>query len=98
MEIDKNKKRQDGAGAQSRKIIRILDELRTKGSLFNGVRIRKGRGLLFAWGTEGLGNSGLPKDLDASIPDHLIIATAMAVSKQHTNRKVIVIQRDINMR
>jgi len=97
-EIDKNKKRQDGAGSQSRKIIRILDELRAKGSLFNGVRIRKGNGYLFAWGTEGLGNSGLPKDLDPSIPDHLIIATAMAVKKQHADRKVILISRDINMR
>tara|TARA_R110002020_G_scaffold185624_3_gene383300 strand:- start:5694 stop:7028 length:1335 start_codon:yes stop_codon:yes gene_type:complete len=97
-EIDKNKKRQDGAGSQSRKIIRILDELRARGSLFDGVRIRKGHGLLFAWGTEGLGDSGLPKDLDASIPDHLIIATAMAVRKQHPDRKVMLVSRDINMR
>ena len=62
-EIDANKKRQDGAGSQSRKIIRILDGLRAKGSLFDGVRIRKGHGLLHAWGTEGLGDSGLPKDI-----------------------------------
>jgi len=97
-EVDKNKKRQDGAGSQSRKIIRTLDDLRGRGSLFDGVRIRKGHGYLFAWGTEGLGNSGLPKDLDPSIPDHLIIATAMAVRNQHPARKVILISRDINMR
>ena len=97
-EIDKHKKRQDGVGAQSRKAIRIFDELRSKGSLFNGVRIRKGRGLLHAWGTESLRKSGFPKDLDPSIPDHLIIATALSVKNDHSDRKVIMVSRDINMR
>ena len=97
-EIDKHKKRQDGVGVQSRKAIRILDELRNTGSLFNGVRIRKGHGLLYAWGTEDLRKAGLPEDLDPSIPDHLIIATALAVRKRHPDRKIIMISRDINMR
>ena len=97
-EIDKHKKRQDGVGIQSRKTIRILDELRDKSSLFNGVRIRRGHGLLHAWGTEDLRHSGLPKDLDPSIPDHLIIATALSVKNKHPSRKVIMVSRDINMR
>ena len=97
-EIDKHKKRQDGVGAQSRKIIRILDELRSKGSLFKGVRIRKGKGLIYAWGAEALRDSGLPDDLDKSIADHIIIATALAVKKIHPDRKVIMVSRDINMR
>tara|TARA_Y100000034_G_scaffold132839_1_gene196804 strand:+ start:2777 stop:4117 length:1341 start_codon:yes stop_codon:yes gene_type:complete len=97
-EIDKHKKRQDGVGAQSRKTIRILDELRLKSSLFKGVRIRKGHGILYAWGTEGLRKSGLPKDLDPSIPDHLIIATALSVRNTYPDRKVVMVSRDINMR
>ena len=97
-EIDKHKKRQDGVGIQSRKAIRIFDELRSKGSLFNGVRVRKGHGILHAWGTEGLRKSGFPKDLDPAIPDHLIIATALAVKNHHSDRKVIMVSRDINMR
>jgi len=97
-EIDKHKKRQDSVGTQSRKTIRILDELRTKGSLFSGVRIRKGHGLLYAWGSETLRKSGFPKDLEPSIPDHLIIATALSVKKEHPTRKVIMVSRDINMR
>tara|TARA_R110002020_G_scaffold74257_11_gene190184 strand:- start:333 stop:1673 length:1341 start_codon:yes stop_codon:yes gene_type:complete len=97
-EIDKHKKRQDGVGIQSRKTIRIFDELRAKGSLFSGVRIRKGHGLLHAWGTEGLRKSGFPKDLDPAIPDHLIISTALAVKNDHPDRKVIMVSRDINMR
>lgn len=97
-EIDKHKGRQDGVGSQARKIIRILDALRSKGTLFSGIRIRKGAGLLYAWGTERLGSAGFPADLDASIPDHLIIATAMAVQKEYPTRKVIMVSRDINMR
>ena len=37
-EIDKHKKRQDSAGANSRRIIRTLDELRIAGDLQKGVR------------------------------------------------------------
>ena len=97
-EIDKHKKRQDGVGSQSRKIIRILDELRSKGSLFKGVRIRKGKGILYAWGTEAVQEGELPQDLDKSIADHIIIATALAVKKRHPSQKVIMVSRDINMR
>ena len=97
-EVDKHKKRQDGVGVQARKIIRILDEMRTKGSLFDGVRIRKRHGMVYAWGTEALESSGLPKDLDPQIADHLIIATALAVKQQHRAREVIMVSRDINMR
>jgi len=97
-EIDKHKGRQDGVGSQARKIIRILDGLRAKGTLFKGIRIRKGSGLLYTWGTEKLGSAGFPKDLDSTIPDHLIVATAMAVQKEHPIRKVIMVSRDINMR
>ena len=89
-EIDKHKKRQDGVGTQSRKAIRIFDDLRSRGSLFNGVRIRKGHGLLHAWGTENLRRSGLPKDLDPSVPDHMIIATALSVKNDHPDRKPTV--------
>ena len=40
-EIDGHKKRQDSVGANARHFIRILDELRLKGSLEKGVRIDK---------------------------------------------------------
>ena len=44
-EIDHNKKRQDGAGINARKTIRMLDSYREKGSLHKGVRIAKGKEL-----------------------------------------------------
>ena len=45
-EVDKHKKRQDTVGSNARQIIRALDSFREKGSLYKGVRIGKGKGLI----------------------------------------------------
>jgi PhoH-like ATPase len=98
-EIDKHKKRQDSVGVNARRIIRILDELRAKGDLNKGVRIDKGKGIVKVMSYECLNSSlQFPPDLDLRIPDHTIIATAMAVKLNAENRKVILVSRDINMR
>ena len=96
-EIDKHKKRQDLVGAQARKIIRIWDELRSRGCLKNGVRIRKGLGILKAVSASNTRREDLPEDLDIKIPDHLIIATAVATARE-SERSVVLVSRDINMR
>ena len=96
-EIDKHKKRQDLVGAQARKIIRIWDELRSKGCLKKGVRIRKGLGILKAVSASSTKREDLPEDLDIKIPDHLIIATALAIARE-SERSVVLVSRDINMR
>jgi PhoH-like ATPase len=96
-EIDKHKKRQDSVGANARKTIRTLDEFRAKGNLQKGVRINKGQGLLTVVSYEVLKNVIFPPDLDLTIPDHVILATAMAV-REESNRKTFVVSRDINMR
>jgi len=98
-EVDNHKKRQDSVGANARKIIRILDDLRTKGDLNKGVRIDKGKGIIKVMSYECLNSSlQFPPDLDLRIPDHIIIATALAVKLNANNRKVILVSRDINMR
>ena len=93
-EIDKHKKRQDSVGFNARLIIKHLDELRTKGSLHKGLRIRKGMGILRV----AKASSDLPKDLDFNVPDHQILSVAVHESKENEKRKVIVVSRDINMR
>ena len=94
-EIDKHKKRQDSVGSNARRIIRILDELRAKGNLSKGVRIRRGAGLLRARSFElGL----LPPGFDDKDPDNQILATALSEKKDNPRRKVVVVSRDINMR
>ena len=96
-EIDKHKKRQDIVGGQARKIIRLWDELRSRGSINKGVRIRKGLGIIKSISASGITQEDLPLDLDIKIPDHLIIATALKAQNE-TSSKVILVSRDINMR
>jgi PhoH-like ATPase len=97
-EIDKHKKRQDSVGVNARKIIRSLDELRSKGSLEKGVRLGKGKGILKVMSYESLKEVVFPPDLDMRIPDHTIIATGKVVQMEFQKRKTIVVSRDINMR
>ena len=96
-EIDKHKKRQDSVGINARKTIRSLDEMRAKGNLQKGVRLDKGKGIVKVASYEVLYDVTFPPDLDMSIPDHMIIATAMAIREEST-RKTVVVSRDINMR
>jgi len=97
-EVDKHKKRQDGVGAQARQFIRILDTLREKGSLKKGIRIETGKGIVRVCDTSAIDMSLLPSDLDPSVPDHIIIATALTAAEEHSDRKNIMVSRDINMR
>lgn len=94
-EIDKHKKRQDTVGVQARSTIRSLDNLRSRGSLFKGVRIDKGKGIVKIKGYNPL---CLPDDLDLEDSDNQIIATALSEMEENPNRKVVVVSRDINMR
>ena len=94
-EIDNNKKRQDTVGAHARGAIRILDALRKRGSLQKGVRIEKGRGLLFVKGYEP---SLCPPGLDIENADTQIIVTALTEKQDNPTKKIIVVSRDINMR
>ena len=97
-EVDGHKKRQDSVGNNARRFIRILDDLRKKGSLQEGVRIGKGLGILKVMSYSCLKESIFPPDLDIRHADHTIIATAKAVQISEPSRKTIVVSRDINMR
>jgi PhoH-like ATPase len=97
-EIDGHKKRQDSVGANARHFIRILDELRTKGSLEKGVRIEKGLGILRVMSYSCLKDAIFPPDLDIRHPDHAIIATAKAIQMIEPEKKTVLVSRDINMR
>ena len=80
-------------GANARKIIRMLDSLREKGTLHKGVRLGKGKGIVFVKNC-----NEHDKNLDLSIADNEIISVALNEKEKNPNRKVIVVSRDINMR
>ena len=94
-EIDNHKQRQDSVGVNARGVIRKLDSLREKGSLYKGIRLDKGKGIIYVKLCE---KENLPEDLDLSVPDNEIIGVALNQAAQNPRRKVIVVTRDINMR
>ena len=94
-EVDKQKKRQDGVGLNARNFIRILDEIRLKGNLNNGVRIDKGLGIVK---TRFSNLSFLPEDFDKTQADNVILACALEVKQENPSKKVIVVSLDINLR
>jgi len=95
-EIDKHKKRQDSVGVHARNTIRKLDELRSQGNLFEGVKLKEeGDNKLFVRGFDPF---KLPDDLDVENPDNQIIATALSIKENNKKSKVILVSRDINMR
>jgi len=94
-EIDKHKKRQDSVGLNARNIIRILDSLREKGNLKKGVRIGKGKGIIYI---KNCDTTLLPEELSVVDPDNMIIGTVLAEKQNFPNKKIVVVSRDINMR
>jgi|TARA_R110000824_G_scaffold49483_8_gene138810 PhoH-like ATPase len=94
-EIDKHKKRQDGVGLNARSIIRILDNLRSKGNLHKGVRLGRGKGIL---SVRGYDVEDVPDGCEIESADNQIITTALTEQKKNIKRKVVVVTRDINMR
>jgi PhoH-like ATPase len=97
-EIDKHKTRQDSVGSNARQVIRTLDSLREKGSLETGVLLGdNSSGTLRVISYACLKEDLFPPDLDIKIPDHIIIATALAV-RSSDKKETIIVSRDINMR
>ena len=98
-ELDKFKSREGILGENSRYFNRFLDELRDKGSLYDGIYLDESNSTIRiesnnCW--KGLEN------LDSNSNDNLIIATANYLYKKLKLKKIyesiIVITKDINLR
>ncbi len=92
-EIDRHKHRQDTAGLNARAMNRILDKLRSKGSLFMGVPLGRGKGQVFAAQYDP---RYMPSGMEVNDSDNKIIAIAVRLKIE--GRDVAVISRDLNMR
>ena len=92
-EIDKHKHRQDTAGLNARTMNRLLDKLRSKGSLMDGVSLGRGKGKVFA---AHFDEKYMPPGMKTDDSDNKIIAIALRlIEKGHI---VEVVSRDLNMR
>ncbi len=95
-ELDKFKKHQDELGRNARQVIRRLDTLRAKGSLFNGVPLDNANGKPAGTLQVMAGEGKVVEGMDMSQPDNRILRVAFMLHKENTN--VILISKDINLR
>ncbi|HMW33097.1 PhoH family protein [bacterium] len=96
-EIDQFKKGSDLINFQAREFIREMDKL-SKAQLFNkGLQLKKGHGRLFV--EVGEAHSELVYNaFTTNKPDHRILALADQLRHKRTDREVIIISKDINLR
>ena len=92
-EIDKHKHRQDTAGLNARTMNRVLDALRSKGSLMKGVALGRGKGKVFAAHYDA---NFLPAGMKEDDSDNKIIAVALRLKRK--GHEIAVVSRDLNMR
>lgn len=92
-EIDKHKQRQDTAGFNARMMNRVLDNLRRKGSLFEGVSLGRGKGKLYAAQYDP---RYMPAGMSTQDSDNKIIAIAIRLKME--GKEIAIVSRDLNMR
>lgn len=96
-ELDKFKKQNDTLGFHAREFVREIDRISDNALFTSGVPLGKGRGTIKV----EPGHAYTPQMRDSlidDIPDHRIIATAIGVQREHPDRKVILVTKDMNMR
>jgi PhoH-like ATPase len=93
-ELDKFKKGIDEIGRNARQISRILDDLRQKGKLSQGVQLKSGGNLCVELNHQS--TEHLPHELVAEKADNRILATALNL--MHDNLPVVLVTKDTNLR
>ncbi|MDD5672725.1 MAG: PhoH family protein [Chitinivibrionales bacterium] len=95
-DIDRFKKDLNENGRNARQTSRLLDELRTRGSLTNGVKLPNG-GTAFVAMHSDVAIGRLPAEFRDKNRDHFLLAIALNV-KDHSPRPTILVTKDLNLR
>ncbi len=96
-EIDKFKKDMNETGRNARHVSRLLDALRSSGSLSQGVMLESGT-LLRVEIYEERVIKRLPPELRADRGDNRILAVAMDIKERGESFPVILVSKDTNLR
>ena len=97
-ELDKFKEKPGLLGESARHVNRFLDDLRSEGSLHDGVFCADLDQNFRVWLSDLSDVKSELKDLDYSKGDNNIIASAIQIKKLFQDRKVKVVTKDINLR
>lgn len=95
-EVDRFKRDPGENGRNARQFSRFVDVLREKGSLASGVQLDNSENVVYI--NADFTVAGMPSEFDQDKADNRILATAMALQKQHPRHKVELITKDINLR
>ena len=97
-ELDKFKRNQDELGRNARHVIRMLDQLRAKGSLYGGVALDNAPDPAQCGSVRVVVSQGkLGENIDMSVPDNRILNVAKML-REEGKAKVTFITKDINLR
>lgn len=95
-EIDRFKRDLGENGRNARHFSRFVDVLRGKGSLAKGVEMESNKSFVYV--ISDFHFTGLPAEMNLSIPDHRILATAFSLMQQNKKAVVELVTKDINLR
>lgn len=93
-EVDRFKKDQNENGRNARHFSRIIDDLREKGPLTDGVTLDSGGKVFLSVATKG--EIGERANLDLSVTDNVILGAALRCKEAKENTTLIT--KDINLR
>ncbi|HKL12178.1 MAG TPA: PhoH family protein [Halanaerobiales bacterium] len=94
-ELDDQKRKTSDIGYNARETSRILDELRLKGRLNEGIELDNNSVLKIVIDKQEL---KLPPHLSASKADNRILTTAIDLQESNPEKEVIMVSNDINLR
>lgn len=95
-EIDRFKRDLGENGRNARHFSRFVDVLRDQGSLAEGVAMETSKSFVYV--ISDFNFTGLPTEMNLSVPDHRILATAFTLKSQNPKSEVELVTKDINLR
>ncbi len=81
----------------ARRIISLFDELRSRGRIYDGVKLDNGGLLTVDTVDHRYLKANLPSGWERNV-DNQILATAVGVKEENLDQKVVLVTKDINMR
>lgn len=95
-ELDSKKNMEGELGFNARLAARLLENIRSRGDILKGVKLKETGGKLMIEPDE-VSQDNLPEGFDIKEPDNRIISSCVGISKK-TKRAVILVTNDIMMR
>ena len=95
-ELDSKKNPDGEIGYNARQTARILEDIRNRGNLIKGVKLKETDGKLIFEPNE-VSQENLPEGFDIKKPDNRIISSCIGIARK-TKRAVILVTNDIMMR